>query len=232
MDMRYTLHCKALDGKPRRTDLPLVPAPPRDVAALHDRALQDLSFIRQTMAGASAFTDVPGWGLVTMGGLGALAAWLAARQPTPERWLLTWMGTAAVAVTVGSLAMWRKMRRRVRQAGDPVLTTPARRFMLGFWPAILAGALLTFALIDPATPGLDPRALRLLPGTWLTLYGVGVTTAGAFSVRAVPLMGIGFLVLGAIALFLPRGGGDLLLGLGFGAWQAGVGAYIARSHGG
>ncbi len=208
-----------------------MPAPARDVASLHDRALQDLSYIRQTMAGAAAFTDVPGWGLVAMGGIGATAAWLAHQQPTASRWLGTWLAAAALAVTVGSAAMWRKMRRRVGTEGHPLLSVPARRFLLNVWPAMLVGALLTLALVDPAVPGLEPQALRLLPGVWLSLYGVAVTAAGAFSVRAVPLMGLGFLALGAIALVLPRGG-DLLMGLGFGAWQAGIGAYIARSHGG
>lgn len=200
--------------------------------ALHDRALQDLSFIRRTMEGAAAFTDVPGWGLVGMGATALAAAPVAAMQPTVERWLAVWMLTAPLATAGGGWAMWQKMRRRV--SGDGVtLTLPARKFLLGFWPAIFAGAVLTFALVNPFLPGLDLQfASRVLPGLWLLLYGVGVTTAGAHSIRAVPLMGVGFLVLGVIALLLPMANGNLMMALGFGLLQIGFGFRIARHYGG
>jgi len=98
---------------------------------------------------------------------------------------------------------------------------------------ILAGAVLTVALVNPFLPGLDLRlASRVLPGLWLLLYGVGVTTAGAHSIRAVPLMGVGFLVLGVIALLLPMVNGNLMMALGFGLLQIGFGMRIARHYGG
>ena len=211
----------------------LMAAPVSTPPALHDRALQDLSFIRRTMEGAASFTDVPGWGLVWVGGIAVAAAPIASAQPTPLRWLGTWMVTATLAAVTGSWAMWRKMRRRVAGNGALTLSTPARKFLLGFWPSMLAGALLTFALLDPFTPGIDARLVaRTLPGLWLLLYGVGITTAGAHSIRAVPLMGVGFLVLGALALFLPFANGDLMMALGFGALQIGFGVRIARRYGG
>lgn len=208
-------------------------APIPDPPALHDRALQDLSFIRRTMEGAASFTDVPGWGLVLTGTIALGAAFLANRQPTPERWLAMWLATALLATTVGSWAMHRKMRRRVPGESAQTLSIPARKFLLNFWPAILAGALLTLALVDPFTPGIEPRiTARVLPGLWLLLYGVGVTTAGAFSIRAVPLMGIAFIVLAALTLFIPALDGDLAMALGFGALQIGFGTLIIRRHGG
>lgn len=210
-----------------------MPAARRDPPALHDRAIQDLSFIRRTMEGAASFTDVPGWGLVSAGGVGLVAAFVANRQPTPERWLAVWIAAAVVAVVVGGVSMYGKMRRRVAVNGAQLLNVPARRFLLSFWPAILAGAAITIALVDPLAPGVDSDAVsRLLPGVWLLLYGVGVTTAGAFSVRAVPLMGIGFIALGTITLFVPPLDGDVMMALGFGALQIVSGVFIARRHGG
>lgn len=204
-------------------------APP----ALHDRALQDLSYIRRTMEGAASFTDVPGWGLVGVGITALAAAPIASLQPTPERWLAVWLLTAIFAATLGGISMVRKMRRRGLGSNTLLLSVPARKFFLSFWPAILAGALLTLALVDPFTPGIESHlAERVLPGAWLLLYGVGVTTAGSFSIRAVPLMGIGFIALGAIALFTPAANGDLMMALGFGGLQAVFGVRIARRHGG
>ncbi|AMW04458.1 hypothetical protein [Gemmatimonas phototrophica] len=208
-------------------------AHPSGPPALHDRAIQDLLFIRRTMEGAASFTDVPGWGLVGIGATAIAAAPVAARQGTPEGWLAVWIVTAIVAGSVGGVTMWRKMRRRLPAPGPLLLSAPARKFLLSFWPALFAGALLTLALVDPFTPGMAPRlASRVLPGLWLMMYGVAITTAGAFSVRAVPLMGAGFMALGAITLFLPAADGDLMMALGFGALQIGFGVHIARSHGG
>ena len=203
----------------------------RDPPALHDRAIQDLSFIRRTMEGAASFTDVPGWGLVAVGATALGAAALASQQRTHFHWLAVWLAEAVLGATIGALTMLRKMRRRAEPG--PMLSTPARKFVLGFLPAIVAGAILTLALADRG--GLyEPlgRAPQVLPGLWLLLYGVGVVTAGAFSVRAVPLMGLGFMLLGALALLLPGVTGDLFLAAGFGGLQIAFGVVIARSHGG
>lgn len=207
-------------------------APDSNPPALHDRALQDLSFIRRTMEGASSFTDVPGWGLVGTGVVALGAAFVAHRQPTAERWLAIWLVAAVLAISLGGFAMVRKMRRRVRE-GAQLISVPARRFLLSFWPAVFAGAVLTLALIDPLVAGIDPRVVeRVFPGLWLLLYGVGVATAGAHSVRPVPLMGIAFIALGIVALFVPALDGDLVMALGFGVLQVGFGIVIARRHGG
>lgn len=206
---------------------------PSEPPALHDRALQDLSFIRRTMEGASSFTDVPGWGLVAVGGTAIAAAWLATLAATAGGWIATWLAEAVLAFSIGAAAMWHKMRRRGSAPGAPLLSTPARKFLLGFWPAIAAGAALTIALTDlPHVWEPGSRVPAAMPGMWLLLYGVGITTAGAFSVRAVPIMGIGFMGMGALTLLVHRLSGDVMLALGFGAWQAGFGAWIARRHGG
>ncbi len=213
------------------------PAPVRrdttEPPALHDRAIQDISFIRRTMEGASSFTDVPGWGLVVAGVTAIGAAALAYSQPSAGRWITTWLGEAGLAVCIGGVTMWRKMHRRNVRPSAPFLSAPARKFLFGFWPAMLAGAVLTVALVDP--PDLWRNASTVpsvLPGLWLMVYGVGITTAGASSVRAVPLMGIGLMAMGALALLVPTVSGDVMLALGFGVWQMGFGYWIARRHGG
>ena len=203
----------------------------RDPPALHDRAIQDLSFIRRTMEGAASFTDVPGWGLVAIGVTAIGAAFVAHTQPTSFRWLAIWLLEAIIGATVGSALMFRKMQERGGEG--PVVSVPARKFLLGFWPAIIAGAILTVALADRGgmwNPG--SRAPEVLPGLWLLLYGVGVVTAGAFSVRAVPAMGVGFMALGAASLLVPEVSGDVFLALGFGGLQIVFGVWIARRHGG
>lgn len=189
--------------------------------ALHDRAMDNLTFIRSTMERATAFTAVPGWGGVAMGSTAFAAALVAAQAGTPHGWLLIWLAEAVVGALVGSYAMARKARR----LAAPVLGHSGRRFFLSYAPPIVVGALLTFALYRGGL-------MRAVPGTWLLCYGTGVVTGGAFSVRIVPLMGLCFMALGAVALVGPAGWGNPLLAVGFGGLHMVFGYLIARRHGG
>ena len=200
----------------------LPPGPSRgEPQALQDRALDHLQFIRQTMERAGAFTAVPGWGGAAMGLSAVAAAVLAARQESARAWLAVWLADAALALTVGLGSMWRKARRV-----DVSLRRGAGwRFLLSLCPPLAAGALLTAALYRGGS-------LYAIPGAWLLLYGTGVVTGGAFSVRIVPLMGVCFMVLGALALFAPPAWGNVLLATGFGGLQVIFGIVIARRYGG
>lgn len=189
--------------------------------ALGDRAMEDLRFIRRTMEVGAAFTAVPGWGGVGMGVSALAAAALASSQPTAERWLLVWILEALLAMAIGAVAIHRKGRR----ADLPVLSGAGRKFVLSFLPPALAGVVLTVALWQA---GAD----SLLPGAWLLLYGAAVVTAGTFSVKIVPVMGICFMVVGAFALLVMPAAGDLSMAVGFGGLQIVFGVTIARRHGG
>ena len=189
--------------------------------ALGDRAADDLRFIRRTMETGTAFTAVPGWGGVGMGISALAAATVAASAPNAEAWILIWLAEAVVAVGIGAWAISRKAAR----AGLPVFSGAGRKFLLSFLPPALAGAALTVALMQA-------EAGSLLPGVWLLLYGAGVVTAGTFSVEVVPVMGVCFMFLGVLALFLNPGWGNQLMAAGFGGLHILFGFAIARKYGG
>jgi hypothetical protein len=201
--------------KPLRLDDPDDPP-----AALSDRAIENISFIRRTMEASGTFTAVSGAGGVAMGVIALLAASYASRFPDPEVRMRVWVGAAVVSAAVSGYAIIRKARHRK----ESTLTGAGRKFVLNFMPAIAAGTALTVALNGA---GLT----TLLPGIWLLLYGTGVVTGGAFSVRVVPAMGVAFMALGVAALAAPQWG-DTLMILGFGGLHIVFGAIIAWRYGG
>lgn len=188
---------------------------------LADRALENLRYIRDTMTRSSSFTAVPGLGQVTIGVTAFGAAWLAHRQPTELGWLGVWLGEAVLALAIGGVATVRK----ARAVKDSMVTGPGRRVLLHFLPAFGSAAVLTGALVVAGVTA-------LLPGVWLLLYGTGIVAGGAFSVRPVPLMGIGFLIVGTVALFTPATLGDVWMATGFGGLHVVFGGVIARRYGG
>jgi len=202
---------------PRSTEPEAAPAP-----ALHDRALDNLTYIRQAMERAGSFTAVSGTGIVAIGGIAVVTGLLATRQATANGWLVAWIIAAALAVVIELTLTARK----ARALGLPMVSEgPGRKFALAFTPTLVAGAILTAAL-TPAAPR------DLLVGTWLLLYGAGVTAGGALSVPVVPVMGAMFMLTGVIALLLPASAANWMMLAGFGALHIVFGVFIARRYGG
>jgi hypothetical protein len=203
-----------LEHRPRQFHRCSTPAP------LPTQALEDLRFIRQTMERSSSFTAVSGWGQVVVG-VSALLASAAAWRQTNPRWMLIWITEAAIACAIALTSIYRKGRAK----GLPLTSGPGRKFAVSFLPPVMAGLILTIVL-----PGAG--LTQLLPGTWLLLYGAGVTTGGAFSVPIVPVMGSCFMLAGAVAFASPTAWGNEFMAAGFGGLHILFGVLIARRHGG
>src|SRR5881398_2719921 len=88
----------------------LAQTPSEDPPALHDRAIDNIRYIRETMERATAFTAVPGWGQVAIGITALVAAYLAVIEPSPQRWLITWLVEAIIALLIAGWSMDRKAR--------------------------------------------------------------------------------------------------------------------------
>lgn len=202
------------DRPPVKPYVPTSPAP-------EVRAAEHLQFIREMMARSGSFTAVPGWGTLAMGVTALPTALIAGLQATPGRWLAVWLLDAALAAGLGAVALWWKTRR----SGVSLRSGPGRKYVLSLLPPFVAGLLLTIAVWQGGY-------VDLLPALWLLLYGAGTITGGAYSVRAIPLMGVGFMGLGAVALLAPFAWGTVLLAVGFGGLHIGFGLIIARNYGG
>ena len=173
------------------------------------------------MERAGVFTAVSGVGQIIVGGVGLVAAAMAAQTSTPGRWLAVWLGAAVVAV---SLAGWTIARKAARLR-VPLWTGPTRRFALSISPSLVAGAILTLVL--QSTDVADR-----LPGIWLLVYGASVTAGAAAAIGIVPVMGACFMVTGVVALAAPPAWGNWFMAFDFGVLHILFGIRIARRHGG
>jgi hypothetical protein len=185
------------------------------------RAMDNLSYIRGMMERAGTFTAVSGWGVVVIGATAIAAALVAARQTLPWAWVATWLAEGGIAAGISVSSMTLK----AHAANMPLLSGPLRKLVLSFSPPMIAGAVLSAVLVRHGS-------YASLPGIWMLLYGAAVVSAGTYSVRSVPVMGAGFMILGAIALLAPATWMTGLLIAGFGGLHIVFGLWIARRHGG
>jgi hypothetical protein len=199
----------------------LVSPTPQEPPALHERAMDNLRYIRETMERSTAFTGISGWGEVAIGSTALLASWVAATQPSFKHWVAVWIAEGLISLLI---AGW-SMDRKARAAKMPLMSGPGRKAVFSLSPPIIAAGLVTIVLARA-------RLTNAIPGVWLLLYGTGVVTGGMFSVPAVPIMGLCFMFLGAIALFAPAEYANWFMAAGFGGLHVVFGVIIARRYGG
>jgi hypothetical protein len=192
-----------------------------NVPSLHGRAMDNLQFIRETMERSTSFTAVPGYGGVFMGLTAIAAAYIANNQPLLKDWATVWIVEATLAFFIGLFATWQK----AKVAGVALTSAPAKKFAMSFLPPLICGVLITLGLWRFG------RFEMMIP-VWISLYGAAVASGGAFSVRAVPIMGWCFIALGAASFFLPASYGNTLMAASFGVLHIIFGLIIARKFGG
>src|ERR1700749_3944723 len=160
------------------------------------KALAQIHAIRGQVARGPEFR---GYRAETVGATGVLAGAAAALQglalKTPagnvSGYLELWITTAALAVLVTGFQTIARTRR--------VHSGLARQMILSasesFAPALLAGVLVTLALVRGA-----PHDLWMLPGLWQVFYGLGIFASCRFLPRPMFAGGLWFLATGALCL--------------------------------
>jgi len=183
--------------------------------------MDNLRFIRETMERSTSFTAVPGWGTAAMGLIALAGTAVATLMPSPATWLIAWIAAACCAIAVGSYTLIRKSQ----MVNESLFDGAGRRFVLGMLPPVTAGMVLTIVFFRMGL-------FSIMPPVWLLIYGTGVVTGGAYSVRIVPVMGLCFMSLGIVAFALPAAWADALMAVGFGGIHIVAGIIIARRYGG
>src|SRR5205823_14978306 len=148
MTERSAVEYLTMQPQPQRTEPP----------ALHDRAIDNLRYIRETMERASAFTAVPGWGQVTVGVSALAATYLAARQPTTRGWFGVWLAESIISLLI---AGWL-MDRKARKLAVPLFSGPGRKALFSLSSPMVAGTLLTAVFYRSSLSS-------VFPSLWLAL---------------------------------------------------------------
>src|SRR3954468_19435711 len=136
--------------------------------SMHEHAIENLRYIRDTMERAGSFTAVPGWGGFAMGCTALLAAIVASRQASAVSWLTIWLIEGTLAITIGVLAV----RWKMKAAHLSLQSGPARKFLFSFVPPLAVGAVLTVGLWQAGL-------ISAITGLWLLPYSTrGVRRGG------------------------------------------------------
>jgi len=185
---------------------------------IDSHAVATLRYIRESMD-AAASVAVPGSAGIAMGGVGLLAMVICAAPGLREHWLGIWLASAALGGGLGFALVTRPASRR----GLLLYGTPLRKFALCLFPALFGGAVMTVVHLSYGN-------LHAIAGTWLLMYGCALISASVAATRTIAIMGVAFVVLGLVSLFLPDGPQIYMLGAGFGGLHVLFGLLIGRAR--
>jgi len=192
-----------------------------------DRALTDISVIRGQLA---RDTEFQGYGPAAIAATGLLALMVAAAQSywLPQSasdgvyYIGLWVATAAVSLVVIGTETIQRTRRAHGELAVPMLQSAVEQFL----PSIVAGGLLTLALLQVA-----PQSLWMLPGLWQIVFSLGVFASCRFLPRPMVLVGIWYLGCGLAALVVVPPALRLspwAMGIPFGVGQLLVARFLIR----
>jgi len=185
---------------------------------IDSHAVATLRYIRESMD-AAASVAVPGSAGIAMGAVGLLATVICTAPGLREHWLAIWLVSAGLGGGLGFALVTRPASRR----GLLLYGTPLRKFALCLFPALFGGAVMTVVHLSYGN-------LHAIAGTWLLMYGCALISASVAATRTIAIMGVAFVVLGLVSLFLPDGPQIYMLGAGFGGLHVLFGLLIGRAR--
>lgn len=191
-----------------------------------DRAMEEIRAIRGQIARSTAFRGYgPGAHAVTGALALAVAAIEAARLPASDlaTFLLVWIATAAVAITVIAIEAYHRACR----LHDGLVASMLHSALEPFLPCLAAGGLLTLLVARSA-----PEAAWMLPGLWQILLSLGVFASLRALPRALFAVGVWYLAAGLAVLALAAADhrlGPWRMGIPFGVGQLAVAVILYRN---
>ena len=163
-----------------------------------NRALGDIRDIRRQLAHSTEFRGYGPLTLCTTAVFAILtgfaqARWLPEPALHPVQYVAVWSTTAILAVALIATQTLTRAHRLHSGLADEMIRMAAEQF----FPALLAGTLLTVLLLRVA-----PQETWLLPGLWQILSSLGLFASCRFLPRPVVAVGAWYLLSGLACIAL------------------------------
>ncbi|MDP9016802.1 MAG: hypothetical protein M3N19_00585 [Candidatus Eremiobacteraeota bacterium] len=164
-----------------------------------ERALSDIAEVRHRLAGVQQFKGysalaaaISGVFALVAGVLQAVLVGTPASAAQGRMYFAIWFvcSAASILINYSAIAHWFVNDANARDRWQ------TRTVGLSMLPAIVAGAVLSFAL-------LRAELFAFLPGVWFICYGLGLFASRLTVPRGVLAIASAFLAAGGILLFLP-----------------------------
>ena len=199
-----------------------------------DEALARIAEIQRVMERATLYTLLPGGaavagGVLVLGGCGVSYGMLRSldfadllQLPLLQQALfcLLWVAIGGVGILLEVVLTGRAARREGLSSGG----RSRRVALVSLSPSVVVAMLLTFKFLVPLEP--RPTEVQYIVPLWMMLYGTGVFTVGQFSIRAPRLLGLAFIIAGAMTLLFFQACGVIAAALSFGLLHIAFGLYI------
>jgi hypothetical protein len=171
------------------------------------QAAHNLEVIRTLMERTCQYQLITAWAGLAAGSLAGVGALLFlvldAQNPAhfAAIWALVFAG-ALVASAVGTVI-------RGRERGEQVWSRQARAVLLALAPSLFAALILTVFFFVRGEH-------LLLPGLWMLCYGQGTLATASYAPAPIRWLGVAFLPLGGVTLWLGPAWAVPMMGLAFG----------------
>ncbi len=161
-------------------------------------ALDRIDEIHAQMAKGEVFRGYRPVPVAVAGAIGLLAGWVQPRLlPSGDdgsAFLWYWLSVAVLNVAlIGGVLV-----AGYRRVPDSFSRRHTRRVVGQFVPCLAAGAAVSLAF-----PALDPGLVRLLPGLWALLLGLGIFASRPYLARATGWVALFFVLAGSALLAFP-----------------------------
>lgn len=183
--------------------------------------IKNINYMKEVVESSNRYTNLSGiagilCGILALIGFGLTSYYIGSikiHDRLPE--LDNLLNTGIIWIAVFGLAILTQVIFTIRKAKKMEIlpwSKLSRQILFVLIPSLLAGILLTIYLIQT-------EEILAIPPTWILLYGLGVSSAGMFSVLAVRLLGWAFIITSIFPLFICPEYGLVFMALTFGVYH-------------